>query len=625
MIPQPRRHITNPSSSIFFQQSRPRLSKAVIIDGKHPTKLLPLHGTHFIRKDPFDLSSDDEDPTTDTARHDPSGASPAEGHSSSDDSPLSDAESVLSIGKTKAATARRTKTQDSDAPFAGEKQRAFDGRRDSRASDLHDAASIAKTSLLAKLLAVKKTAASVTTDLAKRTQHAAQDPSPNSKDRTTAGRHSVRKAMKDDDRAVEKKKKAPLRRLPVNELVLVVSSMLAESDENPVPVEPAPEAQDPINDQSSMTRHDQTQAFNNNIDKPEAKAALSTIRKRLKTPQRKPTIAKRKRPAWMEVPCNERVQRGGDKFEVSETRVTYSVKGRTTRRQTHRQAASMFRSAMLQLRSGPLPSVVFEPETLEPGSGDPPATRRVLPAPSIGLSRRMVSFGGRDEGIMAQLSSISAPEREDSEDDAEAEEGDDDDHEVIGFTEHEEDSDCGPQDAHMAGYSDDDDLEGNDDMEMLPYDGHARHNVLSNHQLEDSRSLSQRHDGGIALDSWKTDPLSAVSAHTRTYSSMKPHTSIVGSTPSVPSAGTAPNSTASNTHHHASIGDAAESRFFSRARSIQPQQQQQQLQHGTVSRRQYSRYFLDSDLGVQVCRSERVVPETSSALRGNMSLSHLAP
>ena len=227
--------------------------------------------------------------------------------------------------------------------------------------------------------------------------------------------------------------KAPARRLPVGELFLVNSP----PNHDPLSSVAGIDVQDPITEQSSHVH----KPGNSALETP-----LTSIRKRLKTPNyrhKSLTSLRRRqhRPLLFGNTNNADQQAAGDGFNASELKLTYHREMPRKRRKRAVQSALIYGS--LQLVAGPLPDVAFECSTdelqleLSGGPHHVSSTQQQeerqyeLPKSSTQRSRRRVSFSGRDDYIMAQLSSVSAPRRHhsDSESDEEESEVDEDEDE----------------------------------------------------------------------------------------------------------------------------------------------------------------------------------------------------
>ncbi|KAK0301083.1 hypothetical protein LTR54_000650 [Friedmanniomyces endolithicus] len=230
--------------------------------------------------------------------------------------------------------------------------------------------------------------------------------------------------------------KLPARRLPVNELFCVAS--LPDDDDlfDPPSSTPGIDVLDAIMDQ----RRQDLEASERGcvIDKTTPKAPLTSIRKLSKsTKYRHKSLTQlrhKQRPSSLFARAGAQGQAAGDGFELSELEITYRSRAPRQSRECTRISALTY--GVLQLCGGPLPDVTFERRADEfPFEQDtsPDHTsiqqRRntelsELPKLSTQGSRRAVSFSGRNEFIVAQLSSVTAPRRHHSDSEDESEEDD---------------------------------------------------------------------------------------------------------------------------------------------------------------------------------------------------------
>jgi len=429
--------------------------KALITYGRS-TRPLSLNASQFIRQDTYDIPSDSNDEREEagallqaTARHD----------TVSSDSLLSDAESFGVPGSSHPTSSPRR---------------------------------LSKLDILEAASASTHRKPSSTAQGKKRTAKRVQKPKPKPKptyDFELAG-HPGRIAKSNPAVArnmgtrngVSKEKpkaKAPARRLPVNELMLVASAPQYENLLEPLSSAPGVQTQDPITELSSEVRQGSVSSISSGStrERRTAKTPLTSIRKRLKTPKYKHKVLKRKEIEQSSVWGGRGATKTqtGDGFEESELHIDYRI---VTHRKRNRKTGNPLSYNVLQLASGPLPEVLFECSTdelqLEPSGGphhitsqrrrdgqeeryvppiEPPkqvrgrSTDELQSEPSGGephvlqtklqpeqlraaserssqLARRQVSFSDREEFIMLQLSSISAPARPES--DSEHDEEDED-------------------------------------------------------------------------------------------------------------------------------------------------------------------------------------------------------
>lgn len=247
-------------------------------------------------------------------------------------------------------------------------------------------------------------------------------------------------------RRVRRKSKEQ-RRLPVNELLMV------RSPEDYVAEDPDissidNQQLDAIADKrtSRPKRKRAADDADQSVDRSTAALApLSEIRKRLRVPSAKYKSIKAlrqklERPSRNLKPTSS-VIRGADGFEGPELFVSAQARASRRRRGPRQPKLLPFRS--LALRGGPLPDVTFQYYEDEESKFQPErneSTEYALPAgcpqheegtasvtqPTVTRSsKRKVTFSDREDFIMAQLSSISAPQRprsESEESDVESEE-----------------------------------------------------------------------------------------------------------------------------------------------------------------------------------------------------------
>ncbi|KAK5136647.1 hypothetical protein LTR08_002661 [Meristemomyces frigidus] len=471
----------NAGSSAFFNaEAATRPASAGITYGKS-SKPLSLTGRQFrIKPDTYDVSSDENerDDSSDallqvTARED----------SEASDSPLSDAEFASPVRSEQAAIVAyglsRTEVLEA-AVFASEPPEA-----------------------LANTAQIKK-----------RTGKAVRTPAPKPvypprlserRDRDNAtSRLGPSVGRKDSASTVvpsvpRKTSNPSARRLPVNELVCVADPPQCEDFADPRSTAQDVHTQDPIAEFSIQPRRRKVSSISDDSDGEESRprAPLTTIRKRLKTPNLRQNhkVIKRRQP---ELPLlwgpRVRVIRVGDGFDEKELHIGYRV---PTRKQNRRKGWMGIKYGTLPLSCGPLPEVAFECSTdelqleasggphhvsqryedaetgpyaqsiepiecsrrtaesvsrNEPSEGGHHATQRKDPQaqlePSLRHDKPRVSLSDKEQLILTQLSSVSAPVREwsvsvdgeEDSDDADGEEdGDDEDGEEDSDVEDAED------------------------------------------------------------------------------------------------------------------------------------------------------------------------------------------
>lgn len=340
--------------------------------GKHKNKLLPLTGSQFLRNDATNVNSKSNG-TKDTRRQ----VDPA---SSSDDSPLSDAEPIHRVEDSRSAMppARRTQAQKSEGHLSP-------------------------------------------SELSRR-------------NRMTVNHHEARRPVRSTKEKGEGKLKSTRTaraRLPLNELVMVSGARSDDVFEQPERSEGAEAISSSVQPLLDAMLSDDSEERS---AKRKAKKPLSAIRKRIRTPPSGYKSLERLRKSHYSTritPTGSRPRQvAGDGFEKSElnTSPAYRRLGRRSLRQREPLLAGL---QALSLVSGPLPDVVFtnesSPSQLKLQERDV-SYRQTYETPSddlvpavVSLARldhsteKRVSFDERAErSISAQLASISAPRREPS-------------------------------------------------------------------------------------------------------------------------------------------------------------------------------------------------------------------
>ncbi|KAK0354717.1 hypothetical protein LTR91_016550 [Friedmanniomyces endolithicus] len=453
--------------------------------------------------------------------------------------------------------------------------------------------------------------------------------------------------------------KLPARRLPVNELFCVAS--LPDDDDlgDPPSSIPGIDVLDAIIDQS---RHDlEASESGCVIDETTLKAPLTSTRKLSKsTKYRHKSLAQlrhKQRPSSLSVRAGAQGQAAGDGFELSELEVTYRSRAPRQSRKCTRISALTY--GVLQLCGGPMPDVTFERGAeelpLEQDAGPHYVSikqRRKeesaeLPKPSTERSRRTVSFSGRNEFIVAQLSSVTAPRRHHSDSEDESEEDDDefevdeerssiDDTEAIveGFVGGEESGDDSEPEAGEADQVPTGSLIEERNTHMLvkrrPSIRFTQIRDDKGDEIESGVGIYHRNTGvpsalcdkrrrlievdeaiediadnvvydrGSILVTTVDQHRSDGAARTRRTRSI-----LKNSTPLVAESAFHPKNTAVNTRRNSQVA-VADSRYF--AAAAQQLHTSNPARHIIVPRRQ-SRYF--DETCVQVPDSERAVPETS--------------
>ena len=560
-----RRHITQ---SGFFRSEPPQRPR--ITYGRKDTKLLSLTANQF-RPDTYAIPSDDENglAASDALLQ------AAEREGGSDDDPeLSDAERpelhILQIN---------------DNPRAVTPIRRQPGARESRAKQLTTATS--------------------------------EKPAPQTKARVPSKKSSKGKLS------------TPARRLPAKELFLVTSPVNYAQDVQPASTYHGVQSHDPINDRSSSQRKRSISPIgldDGEIPRRASKAPLTAIRKRLQTPKSRHKSLKRRtaeRSSWSR---NVEEPKGRDGFEKAELAIPLHMK---VQRRRKPKAPLVLGFGALQLKSGPLPEVEFEPsaaelkmETQQGGEGvafpDNEGNGLVAPTTdSTQRSRQRVSFSDRvrEDLIRAQLSSISAPERVPSE----SEESDADDDEEGGAE--DEDGSVWQEDGSAVGDNEDAENQQLDKQEQaslgvsldfrrasipgrVPSGSFRRRRALIevNEAIVEVPDTARDHEQMEYTLQRQEEPAILNSGRSRQH---RPRSILKHSTQLVTNSTIRPEETAANTRRNSLI-EIGESRYFTDAanalRAPDP------ARHQIVPRRRSS-YFDHRE--VEVLDSDRIVPETS--------------
>ncbi|KAK0253211.1 isopentenyl-diphosphate delta-isomerase idi1 [Friedmanniomyces endolithicus] len=454
--------------------------------------------------------------------------------------------------------------------------------------------------------------------------------------------------------------KKPARRLPVNELFCVASWPDDDETFDPPSSAPGIDVLDAIIEHS---RHDLDASESGCvIDKTTPKAPLTCIRKHSRTPKYKhkslTQLRRKTKLSSISAKVEAQNQAAGDGFELSELEVTY--RSRAPRQSRNRTRIAALTYGVLQLCGGPLPNVTFERGAdelpLERNTGpryvsEQQRSKEVLSElakPSTERSRRTVSFSCRNDFIVAQLSSVTAPlrhhsdsedesEEEDewSEDDKEYSQIDDTDAIVEGFVGAEESGD----DSELEASEGDEAAAGlliepfkshqqakrrtsirstqldHAEADQLPSDISADHYDIAVHRgaLCDKRRRLIKvdetieditdtvvHDGG-------SNPVTPVDPRPSDGAACthRPRSILKNSTPLAAENAFHSKNTAMNTRRNSQVA-VAESRYFVAA--AQQLHIPDPARHIIVPRRR-SRYF--NEAHIQVPDSERAVPETS--------------
>ncbi|KAK3112172.1 hypothetical protein LTR53_011830 [Teratosphaeriaceae sp. CCFEE 6253] len=607
--------------------SEPRRRKAPLITYGRSSKPLSLSGSQFIRRDNYDLPSDDEEPPA----ADNGSSLPGVDDDGSDSSMLSDEEleAMSRHFKPRSVAKRPARLDVLEASSASSRPSAPPG------------ASNAKTGIFRSVSKAKA-----------RSEHRKQLTDPSNE--TPSGGPACKAAI--DPLKVScahRKPQSLARRIPVGELTLVNSPPDLALD--PTSTGPGIDVQDPIQDQSSQPHKPE---INESSD---GKTPLTSIRKRLRTPgyRHRALSALRRQQLRQSQSGNacDPSKAVGDGFDRSELKITYQ---RPVPQKIRKRAApKSLTYGPLELSGGPLPEVILDCLTddlqMEPSDGPHHVSSQrhqaevihELPkSPSQRLLRR-VSFRGKDDVIMAQFAAVSAPRRHRSEvesddgsesqvdeeesqiDDAEAvvegfdaleqpdnkSEADSSEDELVKaappakaiqqgtirprrqisnrFTPAEDIDDSGPEC---------EDARGSSESRMpgrLPRASKVRRLIETCKPIEDLReaeTLVSRSELAVVVDERHPKALHKVR---RTRSILKT------STPMVPESTFRPEDTEANTRRNSTAVHADDSRYFTTA--SQMLDVPDTSRHYNIRRR--SAYF--DEPRVLVADSERAVPETS--------------
>jgi hypothetical protein len=406
---------------------------------KHKNKLLPLTGSQFLRNGVFG--------TVETRALAKDFIQRTDQQSSADESPLSDAEPSHKQQSKKVATARTRQ------PRAPNKSASIVKQTRREAGDVSGAH----------------------LDTEEDEERSSRSPLPR-RDRPAKNHHRSRRSPPSAHKKGKLKSAGVVRgRLPLNELVLVSGARnddvfnIPNRNHRTLLRDPISSSAQPLIDAVSSGHSETTPA------KRKAKAPLSAIRKRLRTPSsghKSLEHLRRKYNAPQITPTGSQARQiVGDGFESAELTPTHPF--RYTVKHSRRQHEPLLAGLKaLSLASGPLPEVVFlsesDPSQLKLAKDDTsdrnettsgylaPATVTTsngMPNPSF---NRRVSFNyDVERAISAQLASVSAPRRQPSI--------------ALGSEEEAEEEDDGDE----AGDEDEDDDEAADtylDQDELPPD-----------------------------------------------------------------------------------------------------------------------------------------------------------
>ena len=627
MVPMPMstaqqrcRNLAEQNSSISSRFAQKVPQRPTITYGKKDTRPLPLTANQF-RPSPYAIPSDDEDEQQ--AKGDALLQAAGQGGVSeaSEDSELSDAEPMRTCVPKKAIVHSKPR---------------------SNAGVLKAFVRAPESSLLASTARSRKAPLKPV-----------QTPRSRSAYRIAASQRSMSKgniSVSKGNAKAKSKTATPARRLPVNELFLVSSPVDYTVDNEPASSYHVIQTQDPINDESSPPRKRRVSTVSSVDDdgRVVSKTLLSAIRKHLKTPKlRHKSLSGLQRKqgvqgVWSTVELAK--TKGRDGFDDSELAITsYSKVERPRKRKEHLIPGFV----ALQLQSGPLPEVDFQPtatqlkmETPAPDDDEQyeehPCDQEdddAIIAPvrsSPQRSRQQVSFSDRvrEDLIRAQLSSISAPARLRSEsEESDVGEGENADEEV--------------EDGEESGF--DEHYQPTPDEDNLP--GHQLSDVRrDNLDVPRSDQGPEQVNEGVNLDFWRlTGPgrgpgpsfgkLALIEVNEsivkvpesdqqdREYTHgpnrlgeqfqavgqprrHRPRSILKNCAQVVPDSTTMPEQTAANTRRNSMV-DAAESTYFTKAANIL--RSPDPTRHKIIPRRRSS-YIDRAD--VQVVNSEAAVPET---------------
>ena len=418
---------------------------------------------------------------------------------------------------------------------------------------------------------------------------------------------------------------APPRRLPVNELFLVASPPNYPIND-PLSSCPGVEVQDPINDFSSSPRKRSVSPIESEDDlavHKVVKTPLTTIRKRIQTPKwkHKPVTIARKpkeetRSLLMRYDYTE--PRGRDGFDASELLITGSRKLRKVRTP---RTPLIPKFDALQLKSGPLPNVEFESsvklelQTQDCEADDVPVYSENDLHQDLFPERRVsFSSGLRNDAIRAQLSSISAPERDSSESgesDAEGEHGDD----VEEYDSEEDETDRASIDeVEKRAVVGEDITEQPENVGVtldfrrpeMPGQASIARSLQRRHLMEVHESIVEVPDTSPTRCGPRGQVNQGQQRRVDVQTPHRPRSILKNSTPMVPESTTTLEQTAANTRR-SSIVDLDESRYFAVASNAL--HESDPARHIIIPRRPSHFNYAE----VEVPDSDRIIPETSPA------------
>ncbi|KAK3650144.1 isopentenyl-diphosphate delta-isomerase idi1 [Elasticomyces elasticus] len=418
MVPQPvivtqrpRRVIEDlpaPFSSLILPAPTTKIRKAQLITYGRSSKPLSVTGNQFVRRGTYEIPSDDEEPPQ-VANYSSQVANDND-NDESESSGLSDDESSSLLRRVEPARAAHAPTK----------------------LDVLQAAAVSAPSV---------TRAIADTETMTRNEKDVKG--------TAAGLRKAQKTTKALTYGSNKSASHPLtktaaRRLPVNELQCV-NALPDDVMRDPQSSMPGIGVADPIGDRGSQPDKQPQSSALQKARKP--KTQLASIKKKpAKTPKYKhkslALLKRRLNPPSLLAKSRNHVQpAAGDGFEASELEITYRMP--LLPKRGRRKPPSAITYNTLQLCAGPLPEVIFEcgedELQLESTGGlhhvsfEQPKQEEQSNLTKSSAQRRRVSFSDKNDFILAQLSSVTAPRRhqsdsESNEEEEEEEEEDGDEH-----------------------------------------------------------------------------------------------------------------------------------------------------------------------------------------------------
>ncbi|KAK5709305.1 isopentenyl-diphosphate delta-isomerase idi1 [Elasticomyces elasticus] len=403
---RPRRVIEDlpaPSSSLIFPVLAAKTRRAQLITYGRSSKPLSVTGNHFVRRGTYDIPSDDEEPPQVAYQS----LQVANDNDESESSGLSDDDSSSLLRRVEPARAAH-------APSKLDVLQAAAVSAPSGKRAIADAGTGTRNARDAK---------GATADLrkAEKTTKALKYGS----NKSTGGLLT----------------KTAVRRLPVNELQCV-NALPDDVMCDPQSSVPGIGVADPIGDNGSQQNEQPRSSALQKTRKP--KTQLASIKKKpAKTPKYKhkslALLKRRLNPPSLLTKARNHVQpAAGDGFEASELEITYRMPLPSKR--GRRKPPSAITYNALQLCAGPLPEVIFEcgeDELQLESTGGPhhvsfeqPKQEEHGNLTKLSAQRRKVSFSDKDDFILAQLSSVTAPRRHQSDSESDEDEDEEDEQEA---------------------------------------------------------------------------------------------------------------------------------------------------------------------------------------------------